>query len=195
MPVIASRNFAPVRQPGMAAPVIKLHPGDFYVTSQDECLMTVLGSCVSVCMYDPCAGIGGMNHFILPDSQDDTVATTSRYGSYVMEVLMNALLHLGADRSQLRLKIVGGAQVIRFQRQIGEMNIAFAKHYADAEQLNVVSADIGGKRPRKVLFFPAGGRLLVKKLQQIDQDDLAAQERLLQARIKRRLNLGDIELF
>ena len=90
----------------------KILPGEYYVTSRDMVLVTVLGSCVCVCIRDTMSGIGGMNHFMLPDSgrdQNNPLGNSARYGTYAMEILINQLLKLGAKRSNLEAKVFGGA--------------------------------------------------------------------------------------
>ena len=91
----------------------KILPGEYYVTSQEIVLVTVLGSCVAACIRDTDSGIGGMNHFMLPDEGGrEVVSSSARYGTYAMEVLINHLLKMGARRSQLEAKIFGGGAVM-----------------------------------------------------------------------------------
>jgi len=94
-------------------PGVKLLMNEFFVTSDDMVLTTVLGSCVSACIRDPGTGIGGMNHFMLPDDGGDPNRDSSdamRYGSYAMEVLINELIKSGARRSGLEAKVFGGGR-------------------------------------------------------------------------------------
>ena len=88
-------------------------PGEYIVTDRDVMLVTVLGSCVSACIRDPLAQVGGMNHFMLPDLENGGVANESaRYGSYAMEMLINELLKRGAARNRLECKVFGGGAVL-----------------------------------------------------------------------------------
>jgi chemotaxis protein CheD len=135
-------------------------PGEYASSPQvEETLMTVLGSCVSVCLIDAQAGLAGMNHFMLPQAmhtafidQTSTDATNSsaRYGSYAMEVLINDLLSHGAQRERLRAWVFGGAKILRNGSDIGESNIQYASHYLQREKIRVVSQDTGGHLARKI---------------------------------------------
>ena len=95
---------------------VKILPGEFYATSDDTMIVTVLGSCVSVCLSDPQNNIRGMNHFLLPNDQsqrDSLISESARYGGYAMEVLINQMLKLGAKRNNLVAKVFGGGNVMR----------------------------------------------------------------------------------
>jgi chemotaxis protein CheD len=85
----------------------------------DTTLQTVLGSCVAACLHDPVRGIGGMNHFLLPD---DGTGTDMRYASAAMERLVNELLKNGADRGRLQAKLFGGASIMSNLPDIGRRN-------------------------------------------------------------------------
>ena len=119
----------------------RLLPGEYYVTRNDEAITTVLGSCVSACIRDPQAQIGGMNHFMLPEDlsfNDDRPADAferqaTRYGSYAMESLINDLLKLGAARERLEIKLFGGGRMLASMTDIGARNIAFIKQYLSLE--------------------------------------------------------------
>src|SRR5690606_30793184 len=95
-----------------ACDAAKILPGEYYCTDRDMVIVTVLGSCVSACIRDVKSGIGGMNHFMLPEGgmadKDNPVSASMRYGSYAMEVLINRLLKQGARRENLEAKIFGG---------------------------------------------------------------------------------------
>ncbi|RZL41184.1 MAG: chemoreceptor glutamine deamidase CheD, partial [Variovorax sp.] len=107
----------------------RILPGEYHVTRDDMVIVTVLGSCVAACLRDPDSGIGGMNHFLLPDtaSSRDAEGDSARYGSYAMEVLINQIVKLGARRHRLEAKVFGGANVIpgMHQLNIGQRNADF----------------------------------------------------------------------
>ncbi len=113
----------------------RIQPGEFYITSHHEAITTVLGSCISACIRDPQLGIGGMNHFMLPEDTtagksswlDNATGLATRYGSYAMEALINALLKMGANRSRLEVKLFGGGHVLNAGIAVGERNIEFAR--------------------------------------------------------------------
>jgi len=88
----------------------RILPGEYYFTETEMMIVTVLGSCVSACIRDKVSGLGGMNHFMLPDDGADgnsPVSVSMRYGSYAMEILIN---DLAAGRRQERKP---GSQDIR----------------------------------------------------------------------------------
>lgn len=176
----------------------KILPGEYYVTGRDMLLVTVLGSCVSACIRDPLSGIGGMNHFMLPEGDaHNPLSASARYGGYAMEVLLNQLIKLGAARSRLEAKVFGGGAVMRgFTTQnVGERNSDFVLEYLDAERIRIVAQDLRDIYPRKVYFFPGTGRVLVKKLKQVHNDTILQRETEYGSRLQTAEMGGDIELF
>lgn len=150
-------------------PGVKLLPNEFYTTGDDIVLMTVLGSCVAACLHDPYAGIGGMNHFMLPDDGTDPSAAASesmRYGAYAMEVLINELIKAGGRRERFEAKVFGGAAVLAGMTtiNIGDRNADFVRRYLALERIRITAEDLQGVHPRKVAFMPHTGRAMVKKL-------------------------------
>ena len=177
---------------------VKVLPGEYFVTTADILLVTVLGSCVTACIRDRDKGLGGMNHFMLPDSSEGGMLSSSaRYGAYAMEVLLNHLLKLGARRSSLEAKVFGGGKVLASlsQAQVGEKNAQFVLDYLNTERILVVAQDLLDVYPRKVYFFPANGRVMMKKLVRVKNDTLIEREREYQARLRRDNVQGDVELF
>ena len=105
----------------------KILPGEYYFTAKDMMIVTVLGSCVSACLRDRVSGVGGMNHFMLPDGggdADSPISASMRYGTYAMEILINELLKAGARRENLEAKVFGGGNVLRgfVAINVGERN-------------------------------------------------------------------------
>lgn len=177
---------------------VKVLPGEYFVTTSDMVLVTVLGSCVSACLRDRDKGIGGMNHFMLPDAgRDDSLSSSARYGTYAMEILINHLLKMGARRTNLEAKVFGGGGVLASltQSQVGERNAEFVLEYLAMEQIPVVAQDLRDIYPRKVYFFPATGRVLVKKLVRTHNDTIERREREYRARLKSDQVAGEVELF
>lgn len=161
--------------------VVKLLPGEFYVTDHDLVLETVLGSCVAACIYDPSQGIGGMNHFLLPASaiQDSNAEKLSaRYGEYAMDILIKEVIRMGAIRSNLEAKLFGGGNVQRSMTEtnVGEINADFAVNYVRNKGIKLVSYDLVDIYPRKVMFYPRDGLVMVKKLK-IDPTTIINEER------------------
>jgi chemotaxis protein CheD len=166
----------------------KILPGEYYYTGKDMVIVTVLGSCVSACIRDRVKGLGGMNHFMLPDGGDpgNPVSASMRYGTYAMEVLINDLLKAGARREHLEAKVFGGGAVLRgfSAMNVGERNAAFVIQFLKTERIPVLAEDLNDIYPRKVYFFPRTGKVLVKKLMQTHNDTLAKRELDYASRLK-----------
>jgi len=176
----------------------KILPGEYYYTDRNMLIVTVLGSCVSACIRDRVSGLGGMNHFMLPDGGDTgPVSASMRYGTYAMEVLINDLLKAGARRDTLEAKVFGGGAVLRgfTAMNVGERNAAFVTSFLKTEKIPVLAEDLNDVYPRKVYFFPRTGKVLVKKLMQTHNDTLARRELDYASRLKVTPVSGDIDLF
>ena len=179
----------------MAARVL---PGEYYFTDRDMGMLTVLGSCVSACIRDRQSGIGGMNHFMLPDGgdADGPVSASMRYGAAAMEILINQLLKAGAQRNRLEAKVFGGGRVLSGMDalNVGERNAGFVREFLRTEKIAIVAEDLNDVHPRKLAYFPRSGRALVKKLQVADHR-LQEVEREYSSQISRKPVAGEVELF
>ena len=178
----------------------KILPGEYFVTTDEMMLVTVLGSCVTACIRDRASGIGGMNHFMLPQEradEDNPVSSSARYGAYAMEVLINSLIGLGAQRTLLEAKVFGGGNVLpgMTTMNIGQRNADFALRFLAAEKVRVVAQDLVDVYPRKVFYFPKSGKVLVKKLRNIHNDTIFKREFEYGARLVKEEVSGDVELF
>jgi chemotaxis protein CheD len=178
----------------------KILPGEYYHTNKDMLIVTVLGSCVSACIRDRTTGLGGMNHFMLPDGGGDAsspVSASARYGTYAMEILINDLLKAGAKRENLEAKVFGGGAVLKgfTAINVGERNAAFVLNFLKVEKIRVVAEDLNDIYPRKVYFFPRTGKVLVKKLMQSHNDTLVKREIEYASRLKVAPVGGEIDLF
>ncbi len=183
---------------------VKVMPGGVYATSDQEIIHTGLGSCVSACAWDIEMKVGGMNHFLLPfnnqfESQhwhpQALLSDSSRYGCYAMEVLINRLLSMGAERERLKFKLFGGAHLMGYQSLVGEKNVEFVLEYAKREKLNVVAQDLGGAHPRKLLFDPQTGQAWVKRIGFSSAHAIKQDEELYQHSIDKQIPSDDVELF
>ncbi|EGM70008.1 chemoreceptor glutamine deamidase CheD [Shewanella sp. HN-41] len=179
---------------------VKILPGEYYATRENTMIVTVLGSCVSVCLYDPVLHIGGMNHFLLPN-QNGTgtgiLTDTARYGVYAMELLINELLKLGARRQSLEAKVFGGGNMLTgiTVHNIGERNAEFVLEYLNMENIPVIAADLLDIYPRKVYFFPATGLVKVRKIKVLHNSTILDRESEYRLRIRNLPSGGDVELF
>lgn len=180
---------------------VKIMPGEFFVDQEDIVISTVLGSCVSACIWDRAARVGGMNHFMLPGGQEngsssELTAASGRYGVFAMEQLINELIKHGARKSNLEAKVFGGGAVLRkfSTLNVGERNAAFVLDFLKTEGIRVISQDLMDIYPRRVAFFPASGRALCKKLTSTDSSLVTAEQQYT-AKINTTEVAGDIELF
>jgi chemotaxis protein CheD len=182
------------------AEAAKILPGEYYATARNMVLVTVLGSCVCACIRDKFSGIGGMNHFMLPDSGQDRnnpLGESARYGTYAMEILINQLLKMGAKRGNLEAKVFGGASVLRgfTVNNVGERNAEFVMQFLKTEKIPVIAKDMLDVNPRKVYYFPTTGLVRVKNLKQVHNDTIINREAAYNTRLQYAKLEGDVELF
>jgi chemotaxis protein CheD len=184
------------RQPGQASfffldthfqnAAVKVLPGEFFVYDEDILVMTTLGSCIAACLWDRDKRIGGMNHFLLPESTGgaDSGRDSGRYGSFAMELLIGELVKRGATRASMEAKVFGGGAVVSGMNSInvGERNTRFVLDYLRTERITVVSKDVLDIYARKVCYLPASGKAMVKRLASTNTEALGALERAAAAR-------------
>ena len=173
----------------------KILPGEYYVTTNNEIISTVLGSCVSACVRDIKHGIGAMNHFLLPLHKGeewsekiniDSLAT--RYGNFAMEHMINDVLKYGGQKKHLEFKVFGGSRVIS--------NIHFVLNYLTVEGFKVTAQDVGGINPRKILYYPQSVKVRGKKIKDLHNDTIVKRENEYMHHIdKEELIDGEIEMF
>ena len=183
--------------------VVKILPGEYYVTCSDEVISTVLGSCISVCISEKKLGIGGMNHFMLPENkngsddgwQDRQIGRATRYGVDAMEHLVNDILKQGGRKNHFEIKVCGGGRMMEKMSDVGKRNIEFIRDYLQTEGYGITSEDIGDIYPRKVRYFPKTGQLQVKKLQSLYNDTIYKRENDYQNNLKTSDLAGEVELF
>lgn len=170
---------------------VNIVQGEYAVSDDPSTVIsTLLGSCVSVCMFDLKRGAGGMNHFLLPGDSVEAGDTVQRHGVYLMELLINGLLKKGVDKKNLEAKIFGGAATVAsIVEQIGEKNIAFARRFLQAEGIPVIGSSVGGHSGRRIQFWPVGGRARQAFIE-APKDELVIQKTLAAKPVG-----GDIELF
>ncbi len=166
------------------APAVKVLPGEFFVTEEDLVITTTLGSCIAACLWDRDRRIGGMNHFLLPDSGRDggsamgPLLDSGRYGGFAMDLLIGEMVKRGATRAGMEAKVFGGGAVISGMNSIkvGELNTRFVLEYLRTERIAVVSKDVLDIHARKVCFLPNTGKAMVKRLASTNTQALLAQE-------------------
>jgi len=178
---------------------ITIYPGEFCVTKEEVLITTLLGSCVSVCLYDPYNNISGMNHFMLSSKRYSrkmplSITDAGRYGIHSMELMINEMLKGGAKRDMLKAKAFGGGSVLKTADlsacnylAVGEVNVRFIKEFLQNEQIPLVSSDLGGTSGR-VIYFDTGdfytyvrrmaktGGNLAKREEQYWKEEIQTQE-------------------
>ena len=179
----------------------RLLPGEYYVTINDEGVYTTLGSCISACIRDRVTGVGGMNHFMLPASAETdgwkstSLSAATRYGNFAMEHLINVILKNGGQRQNLEVKLFGGGRILQHMTDVGKRNIIFVRDYIQTEGLKVVAEDVGDIYPRMVVYFPATGKVRVKRLRSLHNNTIVEEEIRYISTVESKPVGGDIELF
>ena len=188
-------------QDASGATFVSVAPGDQYVTSNpDETVVTLLGSCVAACARDPLTGVGGLNHFLLPSSDQDLKGSDEamRFGDYAMEQLLNTIYRRGGQRGRIEFKIFGGARVLggNSMLKIGEQNITFVERFLRNEGFPIVARSVGGTAPRRVRFHPASGKAFVQELDRSSAATVTTEEEQYRRKIaKVAPSGGDVEFF
>lgn len=184
----------------------KILPGELYVSTHGEMISTVLGSCISVCIRDKQKGIGGMNHFMLPQNSEystenwgnNPITSASRYGNWAMEYLINAILKRGGEKKNFEVKVFGGGQMMATMTDIGQKNILFVYQYLAEEMLKIEASDVGDIYARKVLYFPDTGSVKVRRIKNVKNDTIIRRETEYEKHVAVEQNAkpdNNIELF
>lgn len=185
--------------PQFQAHTLKVFLGHHQVSDRPDVMMvTTLGSCVSACIWDPAAAVGGMNHFLLPEVPDTEMGgadVAARYGSVAMERLINDILSRGGKRNRLEAKVFGGARVIDSSFDVGRKNGTFVLDYLQREGVKLTGQDLGGGSARRVHFFPHSGRAMRKLLRPEALNETVTQELNFRSSLRQQPIEGDVELF
>lgn len=156
-----------ITKSGRPSHTANIHIGGVYASREPAVVRTILGSCIAVCLRDPIARVGGMNHFLLPHGGTHE-AESARYGVHAMELLINACMKAGADRRNIEAKVFGGGHVLRIAStggmDVARSNIRFINEFLDVENIPVLKRDVGGTSPREVYFYTDTGRVLLRRL-------------------------------
>ncbi|MHB8882015.1 MAG: chemotaxis protein CheD [Thermodesulfovibrionales bacterium] len=166
---------------------ITIRPGEYHVSAGPVLITTLLGSCVSACLYDPVRRIVGMNHFLLSNKRyakdmPFTITEAGRYGMNAMELLINEMMKLGAERANLRAKAFGGGSVLQLADGtdsffcVGEVNKRFIIDYLKTEGIPLVKADLGGDRGRVIHFNSDDYAVYVRKIKNTVYPQLVQRE-------------------
>lgn len=188
---------------------INLAPGDSYASRSDLVLTTLLGSCVSACLYDAERGIAGLNHFLLANHRYSRTmpihqSEAGRYGIQAMERLINDMVKLGARRTHLQAKAFGGARVFDSDGResgfgcVGAANVQFIREYLAAEGIRLVSEALGGTQGRVIQFHTSDFSVLVREIRRDGRRQIDASERsfwLQEVRAREHVEDSNVELW
>jgi chemotaxis protein CheD len=178
--------------------IVKIFSGDWYVsTKSGEMLATILGSCVSACIRDPIAKLGGMNHFLLPgdENSDSKTSDSARYGVFAMESLINGILKSGGRKDRFEVKVFGGGNVINNSARIGSKNAQFIRDFLRKESIRIVSEDLEGDYPRRLHYYPDTGKVMMRLLKRKEDMVVVDEEARYKKEIASKPIESNIELF
>jgi len=162
--------------------IIALSPGDIYSTEEDVIVQTVLGSCISVCLYTDEYDLVGMNHFMLPGSIDPDnfhMSFGGRYGMYAMDSLIGEFVKKGIKKENLKSKVFGGSSLLKIgvnRENISSQNIKFIVNFLNKENIAIISSHLGGDKPRKILFFTKTRKVLLKEIKPQNKETIYKKE-------------------
>lgn len=193
-PFVGFEHFVPVWQERWQRFMVKVKPGEFYVAPPSMAITTVLGSCISACIRDPELGIGGINHFMLPEEGEKKERLSSAsYGAFAMEQLINSLLKLGCRRDTLEIKLAGGANMFNSGYRVGDLNVQFIHDYLSQEGFRIFAEDVGGEQARRLIYLPDQGRMLIKRMDKVA--GVISEEKAYRAQTREQSAHQDVELF
>ena len=186
--------------PNITKKHIRIHVGEVYSFSDPTIIQTILGSCVSVCLFDPVRKVGGMNHILLPGNGDlKKFDDSTRYGINAMEMLINSMMKVGSRRKNIVSKIFGGAHIIRsidLTMSPGPQNVRFVDEFLKLEKIPIVGRKTGGNNGRKIFFHTDTGEVFLKNLANTQFDAVAREERQHTELLRCLLDKpADVELF
>ncbi len=205
MPAIDTDTFSHIRRMRdgrFPLEIASILPGEFFVSREPMIVYTVLGSCISACVRDPLAGVGGMNHFMLPvpkehSSGDSWGGESTRYGSFAMEQLINEILKRGGSKARLEFKLFGAGKIYEGNIDVGARNTEWVLQYLKNEGYSLAKSDLGDVFPRKVYYFTDSGRVLMKKIERIKNRTIQDREHDYERRLESEQvrTQSDITLF
>jgi chemotaxis protein methyltransferase CheR len=165
--------------PNRGEPKQPIIVGDVFASDQPMWITTLLGSCVSVCLYDQIAGVAGMNHFMLPTPMMSSEAC-NRYGVHSMELLINAIMSKGASRRRLKAKVFGGSRATSNRlSQVGKANAEFAFKFLNDENIPVVAEFTCQAAGMYIEFHTRTQKVHVRLLESVDPEVVSVEERSL----------------
>ncbi len=180
-------------------PIVKIHIGELYASKTPVSIWTVLGSCVSACLFDPVAKIGGMNHILSVGNADITQFDDSaRYGINAMEQLINEIVNLGGVRSRFQAKVFGGGHLLGLseKNRPGPKNVQFVLDFLKMEKIKLAGHNTGGPYSRKLYFHTDTFEAFLKKTEAKGSDQFMEKEAMQIKKVKSIATApGEITLF
>ncbi len=182
----------------MAEEVV-IYIGGVFASRDGAVVRTLLGSCIATCLWDPRSGVGGMNHFLLPEpTNGDGQGDLSRFGIHAMELLIGKIQRLGGDRRTVQAKVFGGGHVLQMKETgvgVPERNIRFIRQFMADENIPVVAEDVGGTAARQVVFHTQSGKALLKRLPSTQFPQLEVERAHQREAARIQAKNGDVTLF
>ncbi|HOO31699.1 MAG TPA: chemotaxis protein CheD [Thermotogota bacterium] len=151
-----------------------LHPGYVFVSEEPYLIHTVLGSCVSIAVWDRNKKFGGMNHFVLPEAD---AKPNGRYGNVSIPYLFHMMQNIHSEKKHWDIHLLGGASNVSMKSAVGSLNVDFALNWLEKNHYAISSRDLGGSLGRKVIFNTETGELLVYKIKKIRESDWYSDEK------------------
>lgn len=178
---------------------VTIYIGGVYASREGATVRTLLGSCVSACLWDPQNGVGGMNHFMLPrPANGDAGEELARFGVHAMELLIGKIQRLGGDRRTVQAKVFGGGHVLRIAGvggSVPERNIRFVRRFLSEEGIPVVAEDLGGAQARQIIFRTDSGRVWLRRLPASRFPRIEAERVHQREAAHIQANAGEVTLF
>ncbi len=152
-----------MEQPEVALSTHFLFPSTLFAVAKPTIVQTVLGSCIAVCLFDARLQIGGINHYMLPYWNDQGLATP-KYGNIAIPKLIDKMISLGSDPSQLVAKVFGGAHQLSDSNvyEIGKRNTEVAFDFLAERKIKILKSDTGGSRGRNIKFVTHENLVMLK---------------------------------
>lgn len=140
-----------------------LYPGQIYVSREPSIVTTILGSCAALCLWDYQKKIGGMNHYLLPEG-DENGPNRLRYGNVANPALLQELLVLGCEVKSLQAKIFGGSSAFTDSLQsLGSRNVQLAEQFVREAGIRLVAKEVSGKHGRRLIFHTEDGVTFIRE--------------------------------
>jgi chemotaxis protein CheD len=158
--------------------IITIHSGEYYVTKDpDVVIFTLLGSCIAVCLYDQVTGIGGMNHFMLPESVEGQFAGFGHFGLQSLEIMMNHLISEGAVYQNMKAKIFGGSNMLDIHNRGNDValsNIQFTLKYLESKRIPIMAKELGGRFGRRIYYVLEDHSVYVQRFMKEEKNSNAS---------------------